>query len=255
MQQLELQCQSCGMPLNDEGLFGTDLTGGKEEDYCKYCYEKGEFTQPNFTMDDMAAFCVPILVGEGMEEPAARAIMSGSLPHLKRWSSPAEEAREVSYVIVEKEAIKLVGISAQTTNKQESTSQAKIGVLWGRFWGEGIQQLIPMIDSTEPQPVYGCYSDYENGASGEYKILAGCRVNLTEPVPEGLTATILPPSRYAVFTTRKGPVSEVVLETWQTIWKLSETPQLLRTFTGDFEVYDERSADTENAQVDIYIAI
>ena len=37
-------CQSCGMPLTDENR-GTNADGSNSEDYCVYCYKKGEFTQ------------------------------------------------------------------------------------------------------------------------------------------------------------------------------------------------------------------
>lgn len=38
-------CQCCAMPM-DEGkeLYGTNSDGSVNEDYCKYCFEKGEFT-------------------------------------------------------------------------------------------------------------------------------------------------------------------------------------------------------------------
>ena len=38
----EKYCQSCGMPMgiNDE-LYGTEVNGSKNNDYCKYCYEQG----------------------------------------------------------------------------------------------------------------------------------------------------------------------------------------------------------------------
>jgi len=33
-------CQSCAMPLKNPEEFGTESCGGKNEDYCQYCYEK-----------------------------------------------------------------------------------------------------------------------------------------------------------------------------------------------------------------------
>ena len=38
-------CQSCGMPLTDEGLLGTEKDGAKAPDYCIYCYKDGERTE------------------------------------------------------------------------------------------------------------------------------------------------------------------------------------------------------------------
>lgn len=60
-------------------------------------------------------------------------------------------------------------------------------------------------------------------------------------------------STYARFQTRKGPIEEVVFETWQQIWSWDQ--RYLRTYTGDFEWYDERSIDPKEAQIDIYIAV
>lgn len=45
-------CQSCGMPLTDDAVKGTELSGIKAADYCNYCYENGSFTQ-DITMDEM----------------------------------------------------------------------------------------------------------------------------------------------------------------------------------------------------------
>ena len=31
-------CQSCGMPLSDATVLGTETNGSKNEEYCCYCY-------------------------------------------------------------------------------------------------------------------------------------------------------------------------------------------------------------------------
>jgi predicted transcriptional regulator YdeE len=49
----------------------------------------------------------------------------------------------------------------------------------------------------------------------------------------------VPEAKYIVFTTRKGPVQEVVIEAWQEIWEWSKTHD--RAFLTDFEVCDERT--------------
>jgi hypothetical protein len=35
-------CQSCGMPMNDPRLHGTEENGFWSHQYCIYCYEKGK---------------------------------------------------------------------------------------------------------------------------------------------------------------------------------------------------------------------
>lgn len=79
-------CQSCAMPLAGEELFGTNSDESKNEDYCMYCYEKGEF-KGDMTMEEMIEFCIPHMVKANlnMTEQEARKRMKVFFPTLKRW--------------------------------------------------------------------------------------------------------------------------------------------------------------------------
>ncbi|PAB59130.1 zinc ribbon domain-containing protein [Anaeromicrobium sediminis] len=77
-------CQSCAMPLNDENLLGTNKDSSKNEEYCIYCLQKGEYTA-NITMDEMINVCVPHMMKEGYGEEKARGMLNELLPKLKRW--------------------------------------------------------------------------------------------------------------------------------------------------------------------------
>jgi len=47
-------CQSCGMPLaRDEQRGGTEKNGDKSKKYCSHCYQSGEFTLSDITLDQM----------------------------------------------------------------------------------------------------------------------------------------------------------------------------------------------------------
>ncbi|MBD3858495.1 AraC family transcriptional regulator [Bacillus sp. 28A-2] len=141
-------------------------------------------------------------------------------------------------VTLQKQWIK--GLSIRTTNEMERTKERKIAPLWEQFFA---QQL-----HGGQAPVIGLYSDYEKDENGSYLFTAGQLVNQhTEQAIE------IPASAYARFRTRKGPIEEVVLETWQQIWKWDQ--RHFRTYTGDFEWYDERSIDPKEAQIDIYITV
>ena len=78
-------CQSCSLPLDPDGL-GTNADGSKNADYCKYCYDNGEFTQ-NCTMDEVIDVCVPYVVSisPGLSEETARTQLRKLFPTLKRW--------------------------------------------------------------------------------------------------------------------------------------------------------------------------
>ena len=79
-------CQSCGMPLADNTVLGTNEDGSKNSEYCKYCFQNGTFTE-ELTMDEMIEKCVPMMLDEntGMTERSARTMMRSLLPKLKRW--------------------------------------------------------------------------------------------------------------------------------------------------------------------------
>lgn len=82
-------CQSCGMPLVKPDDFGTTKGGVRVNDYCRYCYQDGAFTNATITMDEMATIGVGALVRQGMPEASARALMTDTLPTLKRWRRPS----------------------------------------------------------------------------------------------------------------------------------------------------------------------
>ena len=78
-------CQSCGMPLTDAALLGTEKEGHKNQDYCTYCYEEGSFKQPDLTVEAMINICVPHLKEDGMPENEARHMLTSFLPNLKKF--------------------------------------------------------------------------------------------------------------------------------------------------------------------------
>lgn len=79
-------CQSCGMPMEDASLYGTNADQGANADYCVYCYRDGDFTA-KVTMEEMVALCVPHMTDALPELTAenATAMMLEFLPQLKRW--------------------------------------------------------------------------------------------------------------------------------------------------------------------------
>ncbi len=83
----ERYCQSCAMPLGaTDELLGTEKDGTKNTDYCKYCYQNGEFTYQG-DMQGMIDFCIaPMTQSDpGMTEAAARELLQNVMPQLKRW--------------------------------------------------------------------------------------------------------------------------------------------------------------------------
>lgn len=80
-------CQCCAMPMGDgTKLYGINLDGSINEDYCKYCFDKGDFTFKG-TMEEMIEICIPYVLeaNKDMNEESARKMMLEFFPKLKRW--------------------------------------------------------------------------------------------------------------------------------------------------------------------------
>ncbi|MGE5042236.1 MAG: zinc ribbon domain-containing protein [Candidatus Levyibacteriota bacterium] len=83
----EKRCQSCGMPISVHS-FGTNASGSMNFDYCMYCFQKGGFTEPDITKQEMIRRLSIVMSKEMGEEDVlekADAIITG----LKRWRNLA----------------------------------------------------------------------------------------------------------------------------------------------------------------------
>jgi len=77
-------CQSCAMPLQKPEDFGINTDGSLNREYCHYCYQKGEFTEPNISMEQMIEKCTGIM--KQMNIPPAQIEQTKAfIPMLKRW--------------------------------------------------------------------------------------------------------------------------------------------------------------------------
>lgn len=245
---ITVDCQSCGMPINEEKLFGTEKEGVRSNEYCMYCYEDGEFRQAGITLEDMINICVPHMKEDGMSEEEARTILKQFLPTLKRWRSK----KIVQPIMKEKGSFQIIGMTARTSNANEMKANAQIPHLWETYYQ---QQVFTQIPAASEQPItYGLYSDYVSDVNGEYSVTIGLEAN-AEELPQGLVAKKIPAAKYLVFTSEKGPLPQIVIKAWQDIWAWFEQSNIERAYTGDFEVYDERCTDPNEARIDIYIAI
>jgi hypothetical protein len=79
-------CQSCGMPMTKPADFGTNADDSNTQEYCTYCFQKGNFTLPNATLEQMIEKLVPMHDQMGLTEEEARKMANENLPKLKRWA-------------------------------------------------------------------------------------------------------------------------------------------------------------------------
>lgn len=148
--------------------------------------------------------------------------------------------------------MRLVGIAARTRNSEELDGRGKIPALWQRFFQENIAARIP--GQKRPGEIVAAYTEFESDENGPYTIVIGAEVEISSPVPEGMTCVEIPPSRYRVVSTERGKLSEIGIETWMKIWN---EPQLKsgRTYKADLEIYGADAADAENARFDIFLGV
>lgn len=149
---------------------------------------------------------------------------------------------------ITKPGFKLVGIQLErkTTN---ANGQANLdcGILWQRFEKEQIPTKIPGAMHKE---VYAVYFDYDGDHTAPFAYFIGCKVAPDTEVPDGLQSITIPDQEYFKFVA-KGKMPDCIGVVWKEIWE-SDLP---RRYGYDFEVYDERSSDWENAQVDVFISV
>jgi hypothetical protein len=64
------------MPLDSPELAGTEKDGSASHEYCKYCYQNGEFTSPDITLDEMKERMTKIMDKEKLPEDILEAAIS-----------------------------------------------------------------------------------------------------------------------------------------------------------------------------------
>lgn len=77
-------CQSCGMPIQSEDMFGINKDGSINLDYCKYCYNDGKFID-DVSMEEYIDMCSQYGEQAGMTNEEMREYCTKLFPTLKRW--------------------------------------------------------------------------------------------------------------------------------------------------------------------------
>lgn len=80
----QLICQCCGMPLNEDSLISREPDGSYNEDYCKWCYEDGEFAYK--TKDTLLDYLINHMPNpDHLADEERRRQFNTYLSHLKHW--------------------------------------------------------------------------------------------------------------------------------------------------------------------------
>lgn len=146
------------------------------------------------------------------------------------------------------EAFKLIGLALKTKTTNEN-GQAGIdcGSLWQQFETGNYASLIPGKLSEE---IFAVYHNYEGDHTKPYSYFIGCKVKNDAEAPEGMDALLIAGGNYEKLSA-KGKMPDCIANAWKEIWNSS----MSRAYEADFEVYDERSNNWNDAEVDIFISV
>lgn len=154
---------------------------------------------------------------------------------------------DIPFTVKKIPATTVIGI-ARRTSSADGRSMKDMMATWTDFLHQNATAKIK--NRALPPVMYAVYSDYESDWRGEYSYMIGCGVTRAGSAPEGMEMRKIPAQTYAVFTA-KGRMPDEILAIWSTVW-LSGLP---RTYTFDFEVYDQRFTNPKEKEVDVCIAV
>jgi predicted transcriptional regulator YdeE len=144
--------------------------------------------------------------------------------------------------------IHLIGLSLKTkTSNTNGQSHIDCKNLWHVFETGNFAATIPGKSGDE---IYGVYHHYEGDSTKPFSYFIGCSAQKDTVTPQGMDSITIPAGMYEKITV-KGSMPDCVIKAWKDIW----TTDYARTYQVDFEVYDERSKDWNNAEVDVFLSV
>ncbi len=153
--------------------------------------------------------------------------------------------------------IKLMGITCRTNNANSFSTDPSINILAAtvqNYFHNGLNSKIP--NRKKPGTTYCVYTNYESDFTGDYTYFIGEEVANFDEIAEDFETLTIPNQSYIKFTNNPGPMPDVCINMWKDILKMkSSALGGERAYIADFEVYDERSQDHNNAVIDIYICV
>ncbi len=151
------------------------------------------------------------------------------------------------YTCVHQSAQQVIGVPLRTAYK---TAAKDIPPFWESFLSDRIVDRIP---NKKSDAIMAVYTDYESDYKGAYTLIIGLPVLCLTEIPDGMVGITIPEGKFSHIEV-KGDVKTAIPEAWQSIWD-DEKLEEQRAYTFDYEVYDERAVDPNNAIVDIFLAL
>ena len=154
----------------------------------------------------------------------------------------------MTYKKIIKDQIKVIG-KEQRYNLTDPQASEKINLFWLQTEQEKLHENIPNL--LQPRTALGLYTNYDK--HGNYSLIICHPVSSLQTIPDGMVSYIIPTTHYAVFSVT-GTFPQAITHFWQELWKESIHLGFQRSFTFDFEFYDQRFNEN-TPTMDMYIAI
>lgn len=136
-------------------------------------------------------------------------------------------------------------------NKQTTNEGGQAGIDCGNLWQQFEQEkYFDRIPDKIGNDICAVYFDYEGDHTKPYSYFIGCRVPADTVVPEGMDSLDIPAQTYTQLLA-KGKMPDCIANCWREIW----ASDMNRAYGYDFEVYDERCRDWNNAEVDVFVTV
>ena len=151
-------------------------------------------------------------------------------------------------MIVAIEEIKLIGLALkQKTSNLNGQSHLDCTNLCHQFTDGKLAEIIPDKVSDD---IFGVYFDHEGDTTKPFNYFIGCKVHSDSADCKNLQTLTIPAGNYFKIIV-KGKMPDCMVDAWKNIWN----EEINRAYQIDFEVYDERSKDWNEAEVDIYLSV
>lgn len=137
-------------------------------------------------------------------------------------------------------------LGKKTTN-EGGRSGIDCGSLWQKFESEHVAEKIQGRIGNE---IYAIYFAYEGDHTRPFSYFIGCKVQPDAKIPQDLSSLKIPEQKY-IKVVASGKMPDCISNAWRNIWR----SDIKRAYQFDFEIYDERSQDWENAEVDIFVSV
>jgi len=158
-----------------------------------------------------------------------------------------------SPILTGHKGFRVAGFSTRTSNPDEASGAGRIAALWKRAHEEHVHGRI--AHALNAPVMVAVYTDYEDGAAGEYTLVVGAPVVKAgpddAPGPSDVVFVEVPDGSFLLFEAI-GPMPQALVDTWGRIhaYFAGDVPYT-RSFLADFEIHDA----LEPARVEVYVGV